>query len=94
MIGEKIGYVGVRPKRFPDGMESRYLFDLSDAVRKLDGNQSYSQMLIAWSAIKGVRPHELNLGTMKWLADGLERENIALAAAGRPTIRVGDILPM
>lgn len=93
MIGEKIGYLPVKAKTMRDGRKSRYLFDLSDAMRKLDANESYSQMLIAWAAMKGVRPHELNLSTMKWLADGLERENIALSASGMPTIRVGDILP-
>lgn len=79
--------------RLKNGSPSRYLFDVSDALRKLDAHQSYSQMLIAWSAMKGVRPCELNMTAMGWLRDGLDRENQALASAGLPTVRVGDLVP-
>lgn len=79
--------------RLKNGLPSRYLFDVADAMKKLDANQSYSQMLIAWSAMKGVRPYELNMGAMGWLRDGLERENQALASAGLPTVRVGNLVP-
>lgn len=93
MIGEKIGFIPVNPKVFQNGARSRYLFDVSDALRKLDAHQSYSQMLIAWSAMKGARPCELNMTAMGWLRDGLDRENAALAAAGMQTLRIGEMTP-
>ena len=83
----------MKPKVFQNGARSRYLFDVSDALRKLDAHQSYSQMLIAWSAMKGARPCELNMTAMGWLRNGLERENQALSAAGMGIVRVGDLVP-
>lgn len=93
LIGEKIGFIGVKPLSLPNGTRSRYLFDVTDAMRKLDKNQSYSQMVIAWASMKGIRPYELNMDSMKWLGDGFERENRALAAAGMATVRIGDLVP-
>ena len=94
MIGEKIGYVPVKPLMRSDGTYSEVLFDYADAARKLDQNQSYSQALIAIAAMKRVRPFQVDMSSMKWLHEGLDKENRALRSAGLEDIRIGDILPM
>lgn len=94
MIGEKIGYLPVRPLMRLDGTYSETLFDYADAARKLDQNQSYSQALIAIAAMKRVRPYQVDMFNMRWLRDGLERENRSLKTARLEEIRIGDIMPV
>ena len=98
MIGEKLGYVPVKPKQVYDaaGNVIKTLwnrFDYGDAARKLEQNQSYSQALICIAAMEGVMPEQVNLDCRSWLSDGLIRENRLLEQTGAASIKMGTIRP-
>ena len=98
MIGEKLGYVPVKPKQVYDAAGNVVKtiwnrFDYGDAAKKLDQNQSYSQALICIAAIEGIMPNQVNLTCRRWLSDGLIRENRKLEQTGLGKIDAANIRP-
>lgn len=98
MIGEKLGYIPVKPKQIYDNKGNLVKtvwskFDYADAARKLDQNQSYSQALICIAATEGKMPEDVNLACRSWLSDGLIRENRRLEQAGLDKVKPANIRP-